>query len=40
MHISGYKQREIAEEINQTQSNVNRIIKDLLQKLRKELDIK
>lgn len=40
MHISGYKQREIAEEINQTQSNVNRIIKDLLQKLKKELDIK
>lgn len=40
MHISGYKQREIAEEFNVTPSNISRIINKLLKQLKKELDIK
>lgn len=38
--ISGYKQREIAEEFNVTPSNISRIINKLLKQLKKELDIK
>lgn len=38
--IAGYKQIEIAEEFNVTQSNVSRIINKLLKQLKKELDIK